>query len=954
MSSSLFDTSISSVESNVSADDDIPKIRSKQLRLSVCNFQSIRNKSTLLTNFLIKNNVDVMVGSESHLSSITGNSEILPPTYTATREDRDDGYGGVIIIRKKELKVEEIRMQNPNIVAIKIMTFEKPVIVCACYRSTSNEDNDNIQIINKLNELLKKYKNIPIWLAGDFNLPDIDWSTNSIVSNQNRVELNEHFLELFDKHKLSQHVDFNTRLEALLDLLLTNRPTFLVRCLPLPGFGDHDTCVLADIICHPQKHKPIQRTVYCWKRANIDQLRQDIDKNIKDLMAISNHNTPINDLWCSFKDIIINAQNAHVPKKTTSKRFHQPWFNRVCQRAVRKKKRSYRQYKETKNRTDWENYIKSEKAARKTCEQIKNSYIKNNIINSDGKKNKNLFSYIKSKRNEVIGVSPLVDSNNVTQIDDNKIAEILNNQFASVFSKDDGLSPEIRGEKGSDISNLVFTTNGIRKLLSDINTKKACGPDNISARILHECSEILPDFFVLLFTTSIKQGTIPDDWRHALITPLYKGGNKDRSKAENYRPVSLTSVTCKLMEHIIHSHIMNHFDKDKTLSNTQHGFRKFRSCETQLIQTINTLAKSLNNREQTDSILLDFSKAFDKVCHRKLLLKLEHYGIRGALLTWIQDFLSNRSQCVAVRGTLSRRIAVTSGVPQGSVLGPLLFLVYINDMPLHVDSSIALFADDAYLYKVIKCLKDTEELQQDLDKLVLWEKNWSMQFHPDKCYVLRVTNKRKIVENTYKIHNQELKVVEKAKYLGVTISRNLSWKHHVSNIVAKANSTRIFLQRNLSMTDSETRLVCYKTYVRPICEYASSVWDSPGVQSLASQLESVQRKSLRWIYNKWDTESSPTALRKSANIDTLEKRRTINRLKIFHNLHYGLKYVDKSILPTRQRCKNIKFQQMLGSIKSYTMSFFPCVVKLWNSLPNHVTSIEDCNLFTNEISVLDI
>ena len=338
------------------------------------------------------------------------------------------------------------------------------------------------------------------------------------------------------------------------------------------------------------------------------------------------------------------------------------------------------------------------------------------------------------------------------------------------------------------------------------------------------------------------------------------------------------------MEHIVHSHIMHHLDNNGTLTDIQHGFRKYRSCETQLLETIDNLAKALNNREQIDSILLDFSKAFDKVCHRKLLIKLNHYGITGNIHTWITDFLHNRTQRVLVRGTFSEPIAVKSGVPQGTVLGPLLFLVYINDMPDTVKSKIALFADDTYLYKSIKSEDDIAALQNDIDQLVKWEKLWSMEFNPSKCFLLRITNKRKILQGDYRIHNQTLKLVENAKYLGVTISKDLSWKKHVANITSKATNTRLFLQRNLTFTDSETRLQCYKTYVRPIVEYASAVWNPVGNISLTSKLESVQRKSLRWIHNKWSYETSPTVLMKSSKLTTLESRRMSSRFKMFFDL----------------------------------------------------------------------
>ena len=166
-------------------------------------------------------------------------------------------------------------------------------------------------------------------------------------------------------------------------------------------------------------------------------------------------------------------------------------------------------------------------------------------------------------------------------------------------------------------------------------------------------------------------------------------------------------------------------------------------------------------------------------------------------------------------------------------------------MPLRIDSNIALFADDAYLYKVIENKNDSNKLQCDIDKLVQWENDWSKQFHPDKCFLLKITNKLKFIDSSYQIHGTQLKLVEKAKYLGVIISKNLSWKQHIFNISSKANSIRMFLQRNLVKSDRNTRLQCYKTYIRPIVEYACTIWNPVDNAELTSHLEKVQRKSLR-------------------------------------------------------------------------------------------------------------
>ena len=307
-----------------------------------------------------------------------------------------------------------------------------------------------------------------------------------------------------------------------------------------------------------------------------------------------------------------------------------------------------------------------------------------------------------------------------------------------------------------------------------------------------------------------------------------------------------------------------------------------------------------------------------------------------------------------MRGTQSKQTAVISGVPQGTVLGPLLFLVYINDMPNETKSKIALFADDSYIYRRILSKEDSKQLQLDLDKLVTWEKNWSMQFHPEKCKLLRITNKRNVIKSDYTIHGQKLELVSKAKYLGVTLSKDISWKTHTSNICAKANNTRFFLQRNLAKSDPETRLMCYKIYIRPTLEYASSVWDPIGQETLKSKIEMVQRKSLRWIYNDWLQTTSPTALRELSKIETLQERRSTARIRMLHELYHGTKKANQNVIPSCQRCEKLKFNPILGRVQVYSYSFLPSTVELWNRLPSKIRTIKDKNEFQSELEKIEM
>ena len=247
---------------------------------------------------------------------------------------------------------------------------------------------------------------------------------------------------------------------------------------------------------------------------------------------------------------------------------------------------------------------------------------------------------------------------------------------------------------------------------------------------------------------------------------------------------------------------MSHTAEHNILYDLQHGFRSMLSCETQLLEFTHDLYRNCYEGHQTDVLVMDFSKAFDKVGHERLLEKITSYGITGRTHNWIHQFLSGRSQSVVVDGERSEPVAVVSGVLQGSVLGPCLFLLYINDLAQGLESTVRLFADDTIAYLTVDSQSDAGRLQRDLDRLAHWEGLWQMEFHPDKCQVLRVSKKTKLntAHHNYTLHGHTLEVVNDAKYLGITVSSDLRWNHHVANITRKANSTLAVLKRNIRVS----------------------------------------------------------------------------------------------------------------------------------------------------------
>ena len=370
-------------------------------------------------------------------------------------------------------------------------------------------------------------------------------------------------------------------------------------------------------------------------------------------------------------------------------------------------------------------------------------------------------------------------------------------------------------------SKTILNHRTYSELLSGLCTTKATGPDGISATLLRECATELAPSLTELFAMSLAHGKVPSEWKRANVVPVPK--NDDPSENNNYRPISLLCIISKVLEHIVHRQVYE-FIKP-SLYDLQHGFRPNRSCITQLLEVLQDIGKNLDSEKTTDVVYLDFSKAFDSVSHPNLIQKLRDHGISGPLLNWFCDYLSSRKQRVVIDGVSSSFLEVTSGVPQGSVVGPLLFIIYVNEIPNETThSKTPMFADDSKCYRQITSTDDEQLLQRDINSLQEWSVKWELSFNVQKCSVMRFTRKKNVMPADYHLANEEIKCVNIQKDLGIFISDDLKWSNQIAHVVAKANRMLGFLRRHCrQLTNIHCRRLLYLTLVRSHLSYGSEI-----------------------------------------------------------------------------------------------------------------------------------
>ena len=823
------------------------------------------------------------------------------------------------------------------------------VLLGCIYRSpnTSDEGNDE-----KLFQLLKSEevtKFDKICITGDFNYPNVRW--DGIWSGLKNYEIIEKVQDAF----LIQKVKEPTRRRegqkpTLDDWILVNDNDLVSEICYLDPLGKSDHNILSyNLSVSMKKIKQETKYVYDLNKGDYTRLR-DVIRTYD--WSVLEHKE-VEEAWVYLKEAIQAGIDECIPKKRKAdhKKFKPVWMNSKTLKIIKKKYNLYRRYLHTKSGQDYLKYVKARNKCTKVLKITRKEYEKQ-IANECKNNPKKFWKYVQDRMKTSQGISSLKQADGSLAVDDVTKAETLNDFFSSVFTQENinDIPKLSEGEFSSGVflGEVRVTPLAVKDKLKELDPKKAQGPDKIASKVLKELCEEISGPLCLLYNKSLEEGTLPKEWKSAEVTALFKKGSK--SDPGNYRPVSLTCVTCKVLESLVRDVIVSYFTDNKLFVDCQHGFRKRRSCVTQLLEVMEDLTALIDLGKDVDIVYCDFRKAFDSVPHNRLLLKLAAYGIRGNVLKWISSFLFERKQWVKVGSERSKEARVLSGIPQGSILGPILFTIYINDLPELLESTVKIFADDTKIYNITS---NSNVIQEDLNKLQEWCERWKLYLNVQKCKVLHVGKRNSQCEYAMKIKDEiyKLNISNSEKDLGVTFDCSLTFDAHIQRVVSKANQMIGVVKRAFTFLDKETFLKLYKAFVRPHVEYANVIW-SPYLKRQSIAIEKIQRRATKILSECRDMTYGDRL--RFLRLHSLKGRRIrgdlIQTFKILNEIE-DVNTNTFFAFDQSNRTRNFKGKIFIKYCRTNRrkFSFAHRVANNWNSLPTNIKFAPSVNSFKNHI-----
>ena len=919
---------------------------------NICSLQQkVPYVEAELTNF------DIITLSETWLHDQFPREKLVIKGYQPIiRLDRSDSaHGGVAIYVRDNLYCKHRPDLNvPYLEAVWIETKlnQEPLLVGCFYKST-RELVSYFDLIDESIRLALSTRHKVI-ILGDFN--------SDCLRNPHR-----HIQQIMNMNDLHQLITEPTRYtdesSSLIDLILTPCPEIVGKVGVLPPVNSDHRCVYAEIKNSISTNYTFKRTLYIYSKLDEEDYLNKLNSvNWIDLVSSDTVDTAAE----LFSTKIMDIGKSCMPAKTITVRENDaPWITEEIKKRIRKKKKIHSLAKTLNSVWIWNLFNRLRNELVDIIRNRREEYEKDleTKINSQVNfGNKDWWKIVNHFFNKQVSsdIPPLQDTDKDELIySPDKKAELFNSFFVkqSCINGADDDPPDIQ-DNGLVAPAMMFTHELVYNILKDLDQRKAVGPDLVHNKLLVKAKGIISGPLAQLFNRSLDEATFPKLWKTAHVTPIHKKG--DKSLCTNYRPISLLSCVGKVMEKCIQKHVFSYLKENSLLTVSQSGFIPGDSTTYQLLSIYDDFCKALDQRCNTQALFFDISKAFDKVWHRGLIKKLNSIGIKGPLLNWFSNYLNNRHQAVVIKGKISSYKTVNAGVPQGSVLGPLLFLIYINDIVDDIESLVKLFADDTSMYLSLNDAdRRTAILNSDIQKITSWSQTWKVDFNPNKTELLTISNQWHPETRPLLFDNTVLSETACHKHLGVIFQNDCHWNSHIESIVAKIRPQLACFRSFKYKFSRKTLEIIYKSYILPHLDYADVVWDNCSI-ALENQLENAHLDALRTITGSVRG-TSHEKLYKESGFVSLKVRRERHKLILFFKLvngllpDYLLAYLPPLTANTNPypRRRPLELQVPNFRLTLYENSFFPSTTVLWNSLPDDIKSTTSLSRFKKLLSADD-
>ena len=893
--------------------------------------------------------------TESWLNDATDDSTIKIDGYVHFRNDRATRGGGILVYIKENLvvsRLEHLDGTTTETVWLLISTKIGNIVFGTSYTpQTISENANNAELyVNYLESVFDEIENIQpkcTIFVGDFNAKNIHWG----FTDRNNA-LGSRLYDFTIRRGLKQMIKEPTRIinnqESLLDLIFTDSPDLITDfgvTAPLHEFCDH--CIIFgnfELLRCTTNHT-FTKEQFDFRNVNWETLNTHLrEANWEN--CFSNENAAENNIDKWFK-LFHSILGAHIPtKKMTIKSKDKPWMTPYLKHCYNVRKRLFHKAKLLKSQLHWDRFNEADSAFTKAVQEAKADYFTHlyNQLSDPSLCRKKWWKLTKlTYGNSTKSSIPDLIVNGVIIDDLVEKCNTLNDFFSEQCTIDDSHVPLPNiPQRGPSMDAPHINVNLVLGKLKSLATSKATGPDGVPNFLLKMVAEGLAAPLAKLFNYSLEQGIFPNCWKTANVVPLYKKGEK--SSPSSYRPVSLLSCASKIFEHCVADHLVEYLTSNQLISTKQSGFIPKDSTVNQLIKINDIILSAVESGKEVNAVFLDISKAFDRVWHRGLLHKLSSFGIHGTFHEWFSSYLFGRRQSVVMNGATSTLRQINAGVPQGSVLGPILFLIFINDLTEAVVSDIFLFADDSFIFDIFSDIAASiEKINSDLLEIERWAIRWLVDFNPLKTEAMTFSSKihPSTVFNRLLFCGTFIKTVTLHKHLGVFLHSGLNWSDHVNYITSKCYN-RLNLLRKLKFTlPRQTLNTLYITMIRSLMEYALVLFGGKE-NALMQPFEAIQYQAALIVSGAMKY-SSYNKLLLELGWSKISERANYFKAVLFYKIINGLTTITFSRFVLNKCTRNegraeLRHRPMLqapfGRTARYCDSFIPSGCRQWNSLPD--------------------